>query len=156
MAQALLDENYAEFRQSVTWIGLRYKDRYNRMYVRPIKENASRLELARALALHLRYMIRKTSVVDPPATSRTSTHGYSDGLTEDALIKRMQTLILVLFGPGDNDPLAAAAANKIKCDEQYVLDSIAKIRTYSDDYGNEDFDAIVSLLETQCGRRYAT
>ena len=99
-------------------------------------------------------MIRETCIVDPPAASRASN---SEDVTENALIERMQTLVLVLFGPGDNDPLAtAAAASKIKGNEQDVLDSIATLRTLADDYGNDDFDNIVSLLETQCGRRYAT
>jgi hypothetical protein len=149
MAQILLDENYAEFRQTVTWIGLRYADRRGRECVRTIAETASRLELARAIALHLRDMIRETGAVDPPAASRASN---KEDVTEHALIERMQTLILVLFGHGDDTP----PANKIKHDEQRVLDSIATLRTLADDYGNDDFDTIVSLLETQCGRRYAT
>lgn len=99
-------------------------------------------------------MIRETGVVDPPAASRAAN---DEVITENALVERMQTLALVLFGPGDgDDPLATAAAKKIECSEEYVLDSIATLRSLADDYGNDDFDAIVALLETQCGRRYAT
>jgi hypothetical protein len=160
-----LEQNYVEFCQNVAWTGLRYTDREGIARVRPLRENAPRLVLAKQLALFLRDMIVDGEVEVVLKTQdddgftivesrKTQKHPDPD-TKEQAMCERMRTLVLMLFGPGD-DTIATAMANRIKRDEKYVLDSIAKFRTYSDQYGNENSDTFIALLEEQCGRRYAT